>query len=308
MPNNAQLAEDSKDEEKSLFITIPKGSSRREALGLVHHAAALFSKTINLENAVAHEKVCKVKCSRSAYWNAVNNYTDPKADQDDLELEDGQRKVMNMEAVVSCAEKAYADVLSRVRAKADREKKDADKVNADKLIAEKALIEADPATCLRDLIQQEIRRDGMNVDDDDTKEQESDLLSRTISALKGQKNGGSPAAGQGHSKGKGYNNIKKVTKPVTTSGKGKSKPSLAKGTGKGISKKTSASPVALVNKGKDKGKSQPKPKGKGKSKSQGKGKGKGKTPKGAGKGAPGKGKGKKQQKGGGKSGGKAFKQ
>ena len=218
--------------------TIEKGSTRRAAMQQVHHCCTRFLKAADNEGRQGYVDSLRASVTRKAFVEACTSWKPEVVDS--LELDEPCRTQINDALAVARVEKAYAQVVDRVRERkaaqvqqqADEEKRKKDENN---------LLKHKPEVLLHDLIDervsarvQEMSGDSeMNLADQGKADGK---LSSFVQSL--QKNGLSPGVASG-SASKGNQNVKetqKFNKHKKNKGKGKGKANQNKKKGTPVKK------------------------------------------------------------------------
>ena len=106
-----EVLQESLENDYVLSFTIPKGTSRRNAMNISHHASNTFIRKVTLQAQTAH--LASVKTLSSKEWP-------------DLGLEDVDRQGVDLKAAEHHALEIYRKMIDKVRQKAAAEEKKKD--------------------------------------------------------------------------------------------------------------------------------------------------------------------------------------
>ena len=217
-------------DEFTVSIKICKGTTRREAMRIVHHRSALCLKHVHTQSLKEHLTFLKPKSSRQHFFDFIGHVG--KATIDNLGLDEPQRDSISTESVTKKAEGLYANLVDKLRIENTKhEKEKEDQQNKVEKLKEK-LANEKPERILEsivgDVVQQKLlEKDGMAIDDDKQKNEIS--LAKKMGKLKvafndKPGNGLSPGDGSGHN-----HKTKKSNKDLKPKGKGLGKSNGKKG-------------------------------------------------------------------------------
>ena len=137
-------------EASSLVIVVPQGSSIRDAMRFAHHGLAKFCKGCMRDASAAHAASLVVKATRESFLEACSEWKPSELDA--LGLEEATVRVPSQATAMKEALRCYDEVVIEVRRHADEEKKRAAKSEKDKNDLETKLVEAKPATAMREFV------------------------------------------------------------------------------------------------------------------------------------------------------------
>ena len=249
-----------------MSVEIPKGTSRRDAQGMLHHWFCRNLRLIALEASQDHVAKLTPLVSRKAFFAACASMD--SEEMKDYGIEDGRRTTPNGKLALARAEQLYTEVVERVRQKRQNREEQEQKRKENEERKQKDMLKARPEETLQNLVTgivaQTLEEQGLGVVAEemvDTDAPGAEMLAgQFVEQVSG--NGLSPGDVQGQnrkadskSKGKGKSNLEDKGKGKTMEG-GKSGTGNANGKSKGEGKadgKSSATAVA-------KAKAKPKPK------------------------------------------------
>ena len=99
-------------------VVVKQGISRREAMALIHHSSAVICREISYEVVKDQCQSLQPLVTRDAYFNALKGYVPMIPDS--LDLEEPPRPAFPLRKAMEVAERLYAKIVDRSRAKAER--------------------------------------------------------------------------------------------------------------------------------------------------------------------------------------------
>ena len=204
------------DEDNALIKYIPRGSSRREAMEIVHHTCCRFIKSTDAEGLREHVSHLKLKVTRDAFRQRCEKEA-AQEKIDSLGLGDPSPVHVDQQQICSKIDKTYREIIEQIRKLKHKERKAAEtKESVDKKQVEDAPFEK-PGELLESAIADVVRkqlagrhksRDGdgdddqiMAVEKDKPKEPNTQDVRRRVDAfvdkVGSSKNGLSPGGSLG---------------------------------------------------------------------------------------------------------------
>ena len=107
-------------------FTIPKGTSRRNAMNTSHHASNTFSPKVTLQVQTAHPASVKTLSSKQVFLEPCASLKFKQQEWPDLGLEDVDRQGVDPKAAEHHALEIYRKMTDKVCQKADVEEKKED--------------------------------------------------------------------------------------------------------------------------------------------------------------------------------------
>ena len=98
-----------------ITITIPKNSTIKDSMEIVHHRAALFMKECNLEALLLLQTSLAPIISNKHVYSACNAYH--KDEAEGLGLDEPRRAPCNINEALACAEDLYTKIIDKAREK-----------------------------------------------------------------------------------------------------------------------------------------------------------------------------------------------
>jgi len=182
-------------------VRVPMGSSRREAMQLVHHAASLFHKKVDLEGRKEHVESLRSAVTRRAFIETCTAWTPNPVSTLDLDEPLRQRQCVD-DLAVHRIETAYAKIVDIVRDRKSQQVKQRLEEESKKRESEANLLKHKPECLLVDLIDQRVSAKVSEAYGDDMAVEGGvpvgDQVASFVRSI--QKNGVSPGVGLGHNK------------------------------------------------------------------------------------------------------------
>ena len=198
----------------SFSVAIPQGTTKRQAMLLIHHSFTKFYKRCIWEALQVQMDAKKDLTTKAAFIAKCQAKITEQTQFEGCGLEDSDLANFTDEVVVAKCQTLYHDVVNKVRKEKTEEKKLAERKAADERKAQNDLASKEPAVLLSDLVGEMVQQNmqSMNVDstDQQAKQATSDSSSKSIAfvqALQQQKkpkNSKTPRGGAGEGKGKGH--------------------------------------------------------------------------------------------------------
>ena len=120
-----EAVQESLENDFVLSFTIPKGTSRRNAMNISHHASNTFIRKVTLQAQTAHLASVKALSSKQVFLQPCASLKFKQQEWPDLALEDVDRQGIDPKAAEHHALEIYRKMIDRVRQKsaAEDEKK-----------------------------------------------------------------------------------------------------------------------------------------------------------------------------------------
>ena len=109
-----------------LLLTIPKGTSRRNAMNIRHHASNIFIRKATLQAQTAHLASVKTLSSKQIFLQSCASLNFKQQEWPDLGLDDVDRQGVDLKAAEHHALEVYRKMIDKVRQKAAAEEKKKD--------------------------------------------------------------------------------------------------------------------------------------------------------------------------------------
>ena len=222
-----EALQESLENDYVLSFTIPKGTSRRNAMNISHHASNTFIRKVTLQAQNAHLASVKTLSSKQVFLASCASLKFKQQEWPDLGLEDVERQGVDPKAAEYHALEIYRKMIDKVRQKAAVEEKKKDDDLKKKEEVSKKLEDEKPGNLLvsvvRKVIKEEQNDSSMGVETDNKE---------------------------------GFKDIVKAADDFASkvgSGKGVDKDKIHKGKGKGNSLKKETSQIKSKSKGNPKG-------------------------------------------------------
>ena len=205
LPELDEMLAECTENDFTFSVTVPQGSSRREALAIMHHAFTRETKRIN--TAALTERVEKEKAmvKRSQILEECHAVVAKQLQIDKLGLDDPVQQSNAEEAIQCFMEGEYGKMIQEIRKKEQRTKEAAEKQKAAEEKEKLKILQSHPSTLMKDALEsivdakfKEVQREGI----EEQMEEETDVtaeLEKACEALqtKGPKNRQAPAGGKG---------------------------------------------------------------------------------------------------------------
>ena len=153
-----------------LSCTIPKGTSRRNAMNISHHASNTFIRKVTLQAQNAHLASVKTLSSKQVFLASCASLKFKQQEWPDLGLEDVERQGVDPKAAEYHALEIYRKMIDKVRQKAAVEEKKKDDDLKKKEEVSKKLEDEKPGNLLvsvvRKVIKEEQNDSSMGVETD----------------------------------------------------------------------------------------------------------------------------------------------
>ena len=121
-----EALQESLENDYVLSFTIPKGTSRRNAMNISHHASNTFIRKVTLQAQNAHLASVKTLSSKQVFLASCANLKFKQQEWPDLGLEDVERQGVDPKAAEYHALEIYRKMIDKVRQKAAVEEKKKD--------------------------------------------------------------------------------------------------------------------------------------------------------------------------------------
>ncbi|OLQ12929.1 hypothetical protein AK812_SmicGene3129 [Symbiodinium microadriaticum] len=145
--------------EKYVFqIEVPQGSSRKEALAIMHHAFTKESKRINLEAMKEKVEKEKLRNKRERIFEECAAAIKDATEVDKLDLDDPVNTKNIDDAMKVVQDMEYGKMIEEVRKEEQRMKEKEEKQRKDKENVMNELKDNHPATLMRDVVNQMVAK------------------------------------------------------------------------------------------------------------------------------------------------------
>ena len=121
-----EALQESSENDYVLSFTIPKGTSRRNAMNISHHASNTFIRKVTLQTQNAHLASVKTLSSKQVFLASCASLKFKQQEWPDLGLEDVERQGVDRKAAEYHALEIYRKMMDKVRQKAAVEEKKKD--------------------------------------------------------------------------------------------------------------------------------------------------------------------------------------
>ena len=101
-------------------VVLRQGISRRDAMALIHHSSAVIFREISYGVVKDQCQSLQPLVTRDAYFNALKGYVPMIPDS--LDLEEPPRPAFPSRKAMEVAERLYAKIVDRIRARKQKEK------------------------------------------------------------------------------------------------------------------------------------------------------------------------------------------
>ena len=205
LPELDEMLAECASEDFTFAVTVPQGSSRREALAIMHHALTRETKRINTTALAERVDKEKAMVKRSQILEECQAVVEKQLQVDKLGLDDPVQQSNAEEAIQSFMEGEYGKMIQEIRKKEQRTKEAAEKKKAAEEKEKLKILQSHPSTLMKNALEsivdakfKEVQREGI----EEQMEEETDVtyeLERACEALqtKGPKNRQAPAGGKG---------------------------------------------------------------------------------------------------------------
>ena len=121
-----EALQESLENDYVVSFTIPKGTSRRNAMNISHHASNTFIRKVTLQAQNAHLASVKTLSSKQVFLASCASFKFKQQEWPDLGLEDVERQGVDPKAAEYHALEIYRKMIDKVRQKAAVEEKKKD--------------------------------------------------------------------------------------------------------------------------------------------------------------------------------------
>ena len=166
-----EALQESLENDYVLSFTIPKGTSRRNAMNISHHASNTFIRKATLQAQNAHLASVKTLSSKQVFLASCASLKFKQQEWPDLGLEDVERQGVDPKAAEYHALEIYRKMIDKVRRKAAVEEKKKDDDLKKKEEVSKKLEDEKPGNLLVSVVRKVIKKEqndsSMEVETDD---------------------------------------------------------------------------------------------------------------------------------------------
>ena len=237
-----ELWKGSLEQDKTVTMIIPKGSTRRRAMCIVHHGMTLLHKEILVESSTAKMEALQVASRKETFKKSIEAAMEEfygERDKTPLGLDKPDRQKPQPAWVMAKVDAMYAEVVEKAEQDKSEEDKRAEEEAKDKEEAQRRLFASKPELALAHFVDDRIAGkavtdDSQDVDMDAAETKERVKAELVVEALRGSsssKNGSSDVGGNRSAK-----NGRKWSSPTGPTSRKSEQFGKSKGKGKGKGK------------------------------------------------------------------------